>query len=916
MAEESDGTLRNLPPGKMKDIRQMFEGDDDNSKKEVTPTLRKKVKPPTPVSRPMTSALSVQNDVHEEKDRPRSETNMKPPQHKPRKPSIVSETIKQLEDQVGTAKENGDNNKMPQSEKGTPTKKLRIKKEKMKPKVKSKSETVKDGDHSGQSGVSTGTESETKNQTYVAPPPPKKPPRTHAHEEYLMIKDKMLATAKTERTKQDGKKEVTENENAKPNKEKAPKNLDSDGKADKASKPLRPVRPQGIGDGPLYEAIAPHDNLKLDSGNTKNVPGPDLILDHRAESTEFDQTEIQHWDLPRDMIRFPMRRSLSAECVYGESSLSGDPVYIDPTEAIGYHDDSDVYIDSAGYAVPHKHRRVQHMQSYDSSVGCIRVEKGLKAKLGELRKLFFHEIPVKPRPAEPSTPKTNKRKIHQQVKQKINQAFAVLNKYVRRPSESQVDDLEGADDLSSDSDSFVDLGEIDKRVQYCTMVKKQTYASIHGARAKWDLIYPQLFDYALIVGLEAKSGNNEYEPYVIHKFPEVATSNVSIPNFCFPDASSFTTTCTYLTNPSSEVYSFVLTNFDGVRIYGYCKRILPPDSTNGLPEVLCIISPVDAFNMFNTLLDEIEKKRLISINEAQELIAASFGRPLPSPGKVVHIRIVNNDGIMETLFLRRSGDRRLETVNCEYLPQILGVDKLIKVFSCILLERSVLFCASQLSTLSHTIQALVALLYPFSWQHTFIPVLPEQMLDVCCSPIPYIIGILSCHLPQVQKLPMEDVVIVDLDNKELLRSIGDEGTIIPKKYQKALKTALNMCKLDADARSSQNLMVSEAFLRFFVEAVSHFGEYFTVQQDGKKVFMKEVFYQTVSSRSLQQFLRWFVETQMFEVFTSDYSVHSNIETLELFEMRLAEYKDLLAERRTGIGQKMKNLGKAIKTKLT
>lgn len=32
-------------------------------------------------------------------------------------------------------------------------------------------------------------------------------------------------------------------------------------------------------------------------------------------------------------------------------------------------------------------------------------------------------------------------------------------------------------------------------------------------------------------------------------------------------------------------------------------------------------------------------------------------------------------------------------------------------------------------------------------------------------------------------------------------------------------------------------MVSEAFLRFFVEAVSHFGEYFTVQQDGKKVFM-------------------------------------------------------------------------------
>ena len=38
------------------------------------------------------------------------------------------------------------------------------------------------------------------------------------------------------------------------------------------------------------------------------------------------------------------------------------------------------------------------------------------------------------------------------------------------------------------------------------------------------------------------------------------------------------------------------------------------------------------------LLNEIEKKRRFSLDLAQELLAASFGRPLPNPGKVVHIR--------------------------------------------------------------------------------------------------------------------------------------------------------------------------------------------------------------------------------------------------------------------------------------
>ena len=41
----------------------------------------------------------------------------------------------------------------------------------------------------------------------------------------------------------------------------------------------------------------------------------------------------------------------------------------------------------------------------------------------------------------------------------------------------------------------------------------------------------------------------------------------------------------------------------------------------------------------------------------------------------------------------------------------------------------------------------------------------------------------------------------------------------------------------SDEQSSQWLMVSEAFLRFFVETIGHFGQYVRTQQDGYKVFL-------------------------------------------------------------------------------
>lgn len=69
---------------------------------------------------------------------------------------------------------------------------------------------------------------------------------------------------------------------------------------------------------------------------------------------------------------------------------------------------------------------------------------------------------------------------------------------------------------------------------------------------------------------------------------------------------------------------------------------------------------------------------------------------------------------------------------------------------------------SSVSTLSSCMHAVVALLYPFSWQHTFIPVLPGSMLDIVCCPTPFLVGLLSSSLPKLKELPVEEVSAADL----------------------------------------------------------------------------------------------------------------------------------------------------------
>ena len=68
---------------------------------------------------------------------------------------------------------------------------------------------------------------------------------------------------------------------------------------------------------------------------------------------------------------------------------------------------------------------------------------------------------------------------------------------------------------------------------------------------------------------------------------------------------------------------------------------------------------------------------------------------------------------------------------------------MIVIFANMLNERRIIMTSKKLSRLSACVQAANSLIYPMHWQHIFIPVLPNHLLDYLSAPMPFLIGVPS-----------------------------------------------------------------------------------------------------------------------------------------------------------------------------
>uniref|UniRef100_A0A672PCQ4 Suppression of tumorigenicity 5 protein-like n=1 Tax=Sinocyclocheilus grahami TaxID=75366 RepID=A0A672PCQ4_SINGR len=438
----------------------------------------------------------------------------------------------------------------------------------------------------------------------------------------------------------------------------------------------------------------------------------------------------------------------------------------------------------------------------------------------------------------------------------------------------------------------------------------------------------ELFEYFVVVSLKKKPTKNSYTPEVTYQFPklerltkqmrEAEQRLKAIPQFCFPDAKDWSPVSEY----NSETFSFMLTGEDGSRRFGYCRRLLPSGKGPRLPEVYCVISRLGCFNLFSKILDEVERRRGISAALVYPFMRSVMESPFPAPGKTIKVKTFLPGAGNEVIELRRPMDSRLEHVDFESLFNCLSVRQVVRVFASLLLERRVIFVADKLSTLSSCVHAVVALLYPFSWQHTFIPVLPTSMVDIVCCPTPFLVGILSSSLPKLKELPVEETLMVDLGKDRFIRQMDDEASLLPRKLQAALEQSLeqrnDIINQDSDSESDEecttslNSVVSEAFIRFFLETIGHYSLFLTQGERGERNFQREAFRKSVASKSIRRFLGVFMESQMFAGFIQDREMRK-CRAKGLFEQRVEQYLEELPDtEQSGVNKFLKGLGNKMK----
>ncbi|XP_072340762.1 DENN domain-containing protein 2A-like isoform X1 [Scyliorhinus torazame] len=571
-------------------------------------------------------------------------------------------------------------------------------------------------------------------------------------------------------------------------------------------------------------------------------------------------------------------------------------------------------------------------------------------KLLDLRKINKDGISSPPKASPPSTPSSpddtlslagdsqllKRRKKIPKVVLKINSIYEARRgkKKVKRITQSPETSTGRVTDENSETDSETEE-KLKAHSQRLVLVKSMLKQRGRYRTLERDLIEFQewqLFEFFVVVALHMKKGTSVYVPEVTQQFPlkldkpfklmrETEDQLKVIPQFCFPDARDWVPVSEF----ASETFSFVLTGEDGSRRFGYCRRLLPTGKGKRLPEVYCIVSRLGCFNLFSKVLDEVEKRRVISPALVQPFMRSIMEAPFPAPGRTITVRNFLPGSGNEVIQLCRPLDSRLEHVDFECLFLSLTVRQLIKVFASLLLERRVIFTADKLSTLSKCCHAVMALLYPFAWQHTYIPVLPPSMIDIVCSPTPFLIGLLSSSLPKLRDLPLEEVLVVNLGTNKFLRQVDDEDFILPRKLQVALEHVLEMRNELAsqeeedtllDNPSLLNTVVSETFVRFFVEIVGHYSLYMTTNEKDERIFLWEAFRKSITSKSVRRFLEVFMETQMFGGFIQDRELRK-LGVKGLFEIRAQDYLETLpgSEQRgmnrflRGLGSKMKFLHK-------
>ena len=96
--------------------------------------------------------------------------------------------------------------------------------------------------------------------------------------------------------------------------------------------------------------------------------------------------------------------------------------------------------------------------------------------------------------------------------------------------------------------------------------------------------------------------------------------------------------------------------------------------------------------------------------------------------------------------------------------RLLGAEGLTLLLAAALTECRILIHSTNVAHVAMVAEVITALIFPFTWQLPYIPVLPKDMLEILDAPLPFFVGVPTVSLNHVDKSIFSEVVVVDLDD--------------------------------------------------------------------------------------------------------------------------------------------------------
>uniref|UniRef100_A0A8C2TF29 DENN domain containing 1A n=1 Tax=Coturnix japonica TaxID=93934 RepID=A0A8C2TF29_COTJA len=252
------------------------------------------------------------------------------------------------------------------------------------------------------------------------------------------------------------------------------------------------------------------------------------------------------------------------------------------------------------------------------------------------------------------------------------------------------------------------------------------------------------------------------DPEVRRQFPEDYSDQEvlqTLTKFCFPFYVD-----SHAVSQVGQNFTFVLTDIDSKQRFGFCRL------SSGAKSCFCILSYLPWFEVFYKLLNVLaDYSAKGQDNQRSELLETFHKLSIPEPKTPVQLGLHSYFTVPDIRELPSIPENRNLT---EYFVAV-DVNNMLHLYASMLYERRILICCSKLSTLTACIHGSAAMLYPMFWQHVYIPVLPPHLLDYCCAPMPYLIGIHLSLMEKVRNMALEDVVILNVDTNTLETPFDD-----------------------------------------------------------------------------------------------------------------------------------------------